>query len=132
MDERTPTSLRVWHNQNGDRELVLVKLSGELDIQYQKILKNILSDCLASERSALVDLSRVTFMDSLCARELVVHYQLGKGSMALCDPSWEVELSVAACDQEKWIDFFYTNHHASPQQASPISWQRSSKKGTCS
>ncbi len=68
-----------------------------------------MSACLvASGRSTFVDLSDVTFMDTQCIRELVVHYQLGKGRLVLCDPSQEVELSVVACDLEKWIDFVYT------------------------
>jgi anti-anti-sigma factor len=87
---------------------ILVKLSGELDVLYQKMLGDALSDCLASGRPTLVDLSEVTFMDSRCVRELVVYYQLGKERVALCDPSQEVELSVAACDLEDWIDFDFT------------------------
>jgi anti-anti-sigma factor len=87
---------------------ILVKLSGELDVLYQKMLGDALSDCLASGRPTLVDLSEVTFMDSRCIRELVVYYELGKERVALCDPSHEVELSVAACDLEDWIDFVYT------------------------
>jgi anti-anti-sigma factor len=94
-------------NRSGDRP-VLVKLSEQLDVRYRKALEDILSDCLASGRPTLVDLSEVTFMDSRCVRELTVHYQLGKGCVALCDPSQEVELSVAACDLEGWIDFVYT------------------------
>jgi anti-anti-sigma factor len=98
------TALR---NRRGDRP-VLVKLLGELDVQYQKVLEDVLRDCVVSGRPTLVDLSEVTFIDSRCVRELVIHYQLGQGSMALCDPSREVELSVAACDLEEWIDFVHT------------------------
>lgn len=49
-------------------------------------------------------------MDAQCIRELVVHLQLGKGRLVLCDPSQEVEISVVACDLdlEKRIDFVYT------------------------
>ena len=88
---------------------ILVKLSGEVDVRYQQILDDTLSDCLASGRPTFVDLSGVTFMDSRCVRELAVHYQLGNGRVALCDPSREVELGVAACDLEEWIDFIYTS-----------------------
>jgi anti-anti-sigma factor len=94
-------------NRRGDRP-VLVKLFGEIDVRYQKILEDVLSTCLGSGRPTLVDLSEVTFIDSRCVRELVVHHQIGQGSMALCDPSREVELGVAACDLEEWIDFVYT------------------------
>ena len=88
---------------------MLVKLSGEFDVRYQRILEDTLSDCLVSGRPTYVDLSEVTFMDSRCVRELAIHYQLGDGRVALCDPSRELELSVAACDLEEWLDFVYTS-----------------------
>jgi anti-anti-sigma factor len=87
---------------------ILVELCGEFDVLFQNILADTLSDCLASGRPTFVDLSGVTFMDSQCVRELAVYYQLGRGRVALCDPSGELELSVAACDLEDWIDFVYT------------------------
>jgi anti-anti-sigma factor len=95
------------HNGRRDQP-ILVKLSGEFDVRYQKVLEHAMSACLASGSSTFVDLSEVTFMDAQCIRELVVHYQLGKGRLVLCDPSQEVELSVVACDLEKWIDFVHT------------------------
>jgi anti-anti-sigma factor len=107
MQSDSTISETARRNRSGDRP-ILVKLFGELDVRYQKILEDVLSDCLASGRPTLVDLSEVTFIDSRCVRELVVHNQLGHGSMALCDPSREVELSVAACDLEEWIDFVHT------------------------
>src|SRR3712207_3793306 len=100
-------SVTARRNRSGDRP-VLVELSGELDVRYGKALGDILSDCLASGRPTLVDLSEVTFIDSRCVRELAIHYQLNKGCVALCDPSQEVELGVAACDLEEWIGFVYT------------------------
>ena len=93
----------------------LVRLSGEFDVRYKRILEDTLSDSLASGRLTLVDLSGVTFMDSRCVRELAFHYQLGEGLLALCDPSMEVELSVAACDLESWFDFIYTTAEASAE-----------------
>ena len=89
----------------------LVKLAGEFDVRYHRILEDTLSDCLASGRPTFVDLSAVTFMDSRCVRELAIHYQLGEGRVALCDPSRELELSVAACDLEEWLDFVYPSPH---------------------
>ena len=86
----------------------LVKLSGEFDVRYHRILEDTLSDSLASGRLTFVDLSGVTFMDSRCVRELAFHYQLGEGLLALCDPSREMQLSVTACDLESWFDFIYT------------------------
>ncbi len=108
MDGRAPTILMARCGRDGDSRSVLVKLSGEIDIQCEKNLEDILSDCLVSGRPTLVDLSEVTFMDSLCVRQLAFHYRLGEGRFALCDPSRQAELSVAACDLEEWIDFVYT------------------------
>ena len=87
---------------------VLVKLSGEFDIQYRRTLNITLRDCLASGRSTLVDLSGVTFMDSRCVWELAVYYQLGRGRIVLCNPSQDVGVSVAAYDLEDWLHFIYT------------------------
>ncbi len=103
---------------------ILVKLCGEFDVRYQKILEDTLSDCLALGRPTFVDLSEVTFMDSRCVRELAIHYQLRKGRVALCDPSWEVELSVAACDLEEWIDFVYTTSGDPPGYTAPSVFPR--------
>ena len=102
------TILGATQRDRSEDRPVLVSLSGEFDVRYHRVLEDTLSDCLASGRPTLVDLSGVTFMDSRCARELAIHYQLGEGRVALCDPSREVELSVAACDLEAWIDFVYT------------------------
>ena len=102
------TTYRATQRDGRDDRPMLHRLSGEFDVLYQKTLCDSLGDSLASGRPTLVDLSGVTFMDSRCLRELVVFYQLGKGRVALCDPSHEVELSVAACDLEDWFDFVYT------------------------
>jgi anti-anti-sigma factor len=88
-----------------DEQPLLVKLSGEFDIRYLRTLENMLRDCLASGRSTLVDLSEVTFMDSRCVWELAVYCQLARGRMVLSNPSQNVEVSVAACDLEDWLDF---------------------------
>ena len=113
---------------------VLVRLSGELDVRYEKILEDTLSDCLASGRPTLVDLSEVTFMDSRCVRELAIRYQLGEGRVALCDPSWEMELGVAANDLEEWMDFVYTTPGDPPGDAAPGVFHEAAitpEKGTC-
>ena len=86
---------------------VLLKLFGEFDVRYQRTLEDILSGCVKSRRPAFIDLSEVTFMDSRCLRELVIHYLLSDGRVVLCDPSREVKLSVAACDLDGWLDFVY-------------------------
>ena len=98
-----------------DDRPVMVKLSGELDVRYRRALEDTLRDCLASGRPTLVDLSEVTFMDSLCLRELAIHYQLGTGRVALCDPSQELEVGVAACELEEWLGFVYTTGSGHPR-----------------
>jgi len=97
-----------------DDRSVMVKLSGELDVRYRRTLEDTLRACLAAGRPTLVDLSEVTFMDYRCLRELAIHYQLGTGLVALCDPSQEVEVGVAACDLEGWLDFVYTTGPGHP------------------
>ena len=118
-----------------DDRPVIVKLSGELDVRYRRTLEDTLRDCLISGRPTLVDLSEVTFMDSRCLRELAIHYQLGAGRVALCDPSREVEVSVAACDLEEWLDFVYTTGPGyPPRRAAESVFHEAAirpKKGIC-
>ena len=114
------TILGAGQRDGSEGRPVLVTLSGEFDIRYQRVLEDTLSDCLASGRVTLVNLSGVTFMDSRCARELATYYQLGEGRVVLCDPSREVELSVAACDLDTWIDFIYTTPGDLPGDAASI------------
>ena len=98
----------IFESAQCDDQPVLVKLSGEFDIRYRRTLEHTLRDCLASGRLTLVDLSEVTFMDARCVWELAVYSQLGRGRMVLCNPSQNVEVSVAACDLEDWLDFIYS------------------------
>jgi anti-anti-sigma factor len=98
----------IFESAQCDDQPVLVKLSGEFDIRYRRTLEHTLRDCLASGRLTLVDLSEVTFMDARCVWELAVYCQLGRGRMVLCNPSQNVEVSVAACDLEDWLDFIYS------------------------
>jgi anti-anti-sigma factor len=98
----------ISESEPRDDQPVVVKLSGEFDIRYRRTLENTLRDCLASRKSTLIDLSEVTFMDARCVWELAVYCQLGRGRMVLCNPSQNVEVSVAACDLEDWLDFIYS------------------------
>ena len=108
------TMFETAQREGREDQALLVRLSGEFDVRYHRVLEDTLADCLASGRQTYVDLSGVTFMDSRCVRELVVHYQLGEGRLALCDPSREVGLSVAACDLEEWLDFVYMRPRLAP------------------
>jgi anti-anti-sigma factor len=106
------TTLEIeQRNRRGERS-ILVKLSGEFDVRCQKILADVLGDCLTTDLPTSVDLSGVTFMDSRCVEELAVHYQLGQGRLALCDPSRQVELGVTACGLEEWIGFVHTTRRS--------------------
>jgi anti-anti-sigma factor len=98
----------IFESEPRDDQPVVVRLSGEFDIRYRRTLENTLRDCLASRKSTLIDLSEVTFMDARCVWELAVYCQLGRGRMVLCNPSQNVEVSVAACDLEDWLDFIYS------------------------
>lgn len=84
---------------------IFVELSGEFDVGARRALGKTLGSVARWDRPVYVDLSRVTFMDSSCLRELAVQHQLHVDNLALCNPSRQVELSVAACDLEGWITF---------------------------
>ena len=81
----------------------VVELSGEFDARDLKNLRETLDE--AGERTAVVDLSRVTFLDVQSARELAIRLQLHAGNLVFRDPSWAVRASVAACGYENWFGF---------------------------
>ncbi|MDP9426552.1 MAG: hypothetical protein M3P37_11120 [Actinomycetota bacterium] len=81
----------------------LVELSGEFDARDLKYLREILNE--AGERSAVVDLSGITFLDVQTTRELAIRHQLYAGSLAYRRPSWAVRASVTACGYENWFRF---------------------------
>ena len=81
----------------------LVELSGEFDTRDLRYLREILNE--AGERSAVVDLSRVTFLDMQTTRELAVRFQIYAGRLVFRRPSWAVRASVAACGYETWFRF---------------------------
>jgi len=95
---------RIRVRKRGRRD-VSVELYGELDVAAADSLREILGWASDSRNSVAVDLSGVTFLDSSCLRELVVYQRLRPGRVALCDPSPQVDLSVAACGVEAWIHF---------------------------
>ncbi len=96
------TSIRIY---KPNQTIILVKLRGEFDIQKEGALRATLGSVSRSGRPVFVDLSGVTFLDSRCVRELAVQYQLHAKNLALCNPSWQVELSVAACGLGRWFSF---------------------------
>jgi anti-anti-sigma factor len=98
----TTTGIRVRDIRTGRAELpgVLVELAGELDVHDLESLRRTFDDTLSSGLPTYVDLSGVTFLDTVCARELAAQYRLygthGR-LLTLRDPSWQVEASFRAC-----------------------------------
>lgn len=88
-----------------DRTGILVELFGEFDIATKRALRRTVSSVARWGLPVFVDLSGVTFLDSSCLRELAVQHKLHANHLTLCNPSWQVELSVTACDLEGWIEF---------------------------
>lgn len=87
-----------------------IELFGELDVATADGLREVLVRASTSGRPVVVDLSGVSFLDSSCLRELVVHQRLRPGRVALCDPSPQVELSAAACGVEASTHFCSAAH----------------------
>lgn len=81
----------------------LLELSGEFDLGDLEYLREKLDE--AGQRSSVVDLSGVTFLDLQATRELAVRLQLHSGNLLFKRPSWAVLASIAACGYEPWFDF---------------------------
>ncbi len=92
----------VWERGEGG---VLVELRGEFDQHTLGHLQETLDEVAALRRPMLMYLAGVTFLDVGAARELAVRSQLYARQLVLCNPSWQVQASVAACGFGEWIDF---------------------------
>ena len=84
---------------------MLVELEGEFDQHNVEDLRETLSNVVALRRPTSVDLSGVTFLDVGATRELTIYSRLYAHHLTLCDPSWQVRASVAACRFGDWICF---------------------------
>jgi anti-anti-sigma factor len=93
------TEVREWGEEG-----VLVELRGEFDQHNLKNLRQALS-AVVVRCPTMLDLSRVTFLDIEATRELAIQSQLYAHHLTLCNPSWQVRRSVAACGFEAWLDF---------------------------
>src|SRR5215211_1415984 len=80
-----------------------VELRGEWDLFSIDDLRNTLDSVLDLGRSAIVDLSGITFLDLHSARELAVHSQLY--ALFLRDPSPQVTASLEAFRLQDWFRF---------------------------
>jgi anti-anti-sigma factor len=94
------TDVREW-----GQEAVLVELRGEFDRHNLEDLRETLSAVVALRCPTMVDLSRVTFLDIEASRELALRSQLYAYHLRLCNPSWQVRRSIAACGFEAWLGF---------------------------
>jgi anti-anti-sigma factor len=92
--------MREW-----DEGGVLVELRGEFDQYNLEDLRETLSTVVALKRPTLINLASVTFLDIGATRELAIRTQLYAHHLILCNPSWQVRASVAACGFGEWFDF---------------------------
>ena len=102
-----------------------VAFRGEFDISCYTMLGSVLEDALRREMKIFVDLTRVTFMDAACVRELALLRSLYGERLVLETPSREVEVSVAACGMEDllWIGSSRRETRACPRRG-PKGWGR--------
>lgn len=96
------SSIRIRESDEG---VVLVELRGEFDRYNLEDLEETLSQVVGLRLPTLVDLSGVTFLDVGATRELAVRSQLYAHHLALCNPSWQVRASAAACGFGAQLDF---------------------------
>ena len=78
------------------RKSILVELSGEFDARDLDDLRRSLDYVTRSGRLGCVDLSGVTFLDLLCARELAGRSS-PRGRLVIRNPSRQARLSLEAC-----------------------------------
>jgi len=78
---------------------VLVELHGEFDVACLWAFRRALRRATELREPTFVDVSGVTFMDTLCLRELAARDPAAR----VCRPSWQFELSVTACGLNETI-----------------------------
>ena len=96
-----PGTVTVVHRDEG----CAVVLRGDFDLACHATLRSALDDALRRNVEVLVDLSRVTFLDASCVRELVLLLALHGERLVLGGSSREVEASVTACGMGNLIRF---------------------------
>ena len=94
-----PARIKV---HNPCREGTLVELAGEFDVSCLDALGDALRRASGLRKRVFVDLAGVTFMDAMCLRELAE--ATGTCRLALCRPSWQVVLGLAACGLEESVE----------------------------
>ncbi len=82
---------------------ILVELWGEFDLFSLTRLREALNGVASLRQPTLVDLSGITFLDLLSARELAIRSQLCSHFLTLANPSPEVTASARAFGLEGWV-----------------------------
>ena len=83
----------------------LVELWGEFDLFSLTRIRKVLNDVAGLQRPTLVDLSGITFLDLLSARELAVRSRLCSHYLTFGNPSPAVTTSARAFGLEGWTSF---------------------------
>jgi anti-anti-sigma regulatory factor len=97
-----------------------VELRGEWDLSSRNDRRETLGSVLDTGRSAIVDLSGITFLDLNSARELAVHSQLY--ALYLRDPSPQITASLDAFRLSGWFRF----HPGTDREEPPLVSEASS------
>ena len=100
---------------------MLVELWGEFDLFSLSDLRGKLNGVLDLRRTTLVDLSGITFLDLVSARELAVRSQLYAHHLILRNPSSQVRASLEAFGLWSWIPFQPGAGHEEPPLVSEAS-----------
>ena len=100
---------------------ILVELWGEFDLFSLTRLTEALNRVASLHRPTVVDLSGITFLDLLSARELAVRSQLYSHYLTFGNPSSEVTASARAFGLEGWGRFQTESDSGEPPVASEIS-----------
>lgn len=104
---------------------VSVEFSGELDVATADGLRGTLGWASGSGRSVAVDLSGVSFLDSSCLRELVVHQRSRPARVAFATPHRRL---TSAWRRAAWRHG-YTSPKRHPAVARPPGCRRESREG---
>ena len=100
---------------------MLVELWGEFDLFSLTRLREALNGVASLQRPTLVDLSGITFLDLLSARELAIRSQLYSHYLTFGNPSPEVAASARAFGLEGWVHFQTGGDRREPPVVSEVS-----------
>ncbi len=99
---------------------ILVELWGEFDLFSLAKLREALNHVASLQRPTLVDLSGITFLDLLSARELAIRSQLYSHFLTFGNPSFEVTASARAFGLEGWVRSQTKGDHREPPVVSEV------------